>query len=57
MVGKPFILYHNYRSYNIFLLSGWNDWDQQQKDDFEIGEENSAFAHLAYVFIRIRLYI
>lgn len=41
--------------YSIFRnisinFRGWNNWDQQQKDDFEICEENSTFAHLAYVY-------
>jgi len=38
---------HADRTKRIGAMSGWNTWDQQQKDDFEIGEENSAFAHLA----------
>ena len=25
---------------------GWSSWDKEQKKDFEIGEENSAFAQL-----------
>lgn len=28
-------------------IQGWSTWDSEQKKDFEIGEENSSFAHLA----------
>lgn len=38
---------HADRTKRVGGMSGWNNWDQQQKDDFEICEENSTFAHLA----------